>query len=329
MPNPLKSDVHVDKPLTNISIAYLQNATDFVASRVFPAVPVDKQSDKYFTFDRSYFWRDEMKKRALSTESAGGGYDLSTGSYSCDLWALHRDIDDQIRANYDSPLDPDREAVEYLTQQRLIRQDKQFVTDYMTASVWSKDVTGVSTGETAGTSVRQWNDNNSTPIEDIEYYRNYMKQLTGFFPNKLVMGYEVWSKLKNHPDIIDRIKYGQTPGRPAMTTKQAIAELMEVDEIVIAQAVENTGAEGGTASYSYIVGKLALLVYAAPRPGLMTPSGGYIFTWSGLLGAGTMAQRIARYRADLIKSDRLEIETAFDMKCVSADLGVLFSALVA
>lgn len=45
---PTASDVHIDKPLTNISVAYIQNTNEFIADKVFPTVPVDKQTDKYF-----------------------------------------------------------------------------------------------------------------------------------------------------------------------------------------------------------------------------------------------------------------------------------------
>ena len=68
--NPTPGDVHVNVPLTNISIAYLQNASNFIASRVFPNIPVQKQSDRYYTYDRGEFNRDEMKERAAGTESA-------------------------------------------------------------------------------------------------------------------------------------------------------------------------------------------------------------------------------------------------------------------
>jgi len=43
MAQPTNSDVHVDAALTNISVAYVQNAADFVAGRAFPNVPVSKQ----------------------------------------------------------------------------------------------------------------------------------------------------------------------------------------------------------------------------------------------------------------------------------------------
>ena len=42
---PSRGDVHVNRPLTNISIAFLQTQEAFVADRVFPNIPVTKQSD--------------------------------------------------------------------------------------------------------------------------------------------------------------------------------------------------------------------------------------------------------------------------------------------
>jgi hypothetical protein len=74
--NPTAGDVHVNTPLTNISIAYIQDAANFVAARVFPNIPVAKQSDRYYTYDRGEFNRDEMEERAPGTESAGGSYTL-------------------------------------------------------------------------------------------------------------------------------------------------------------------------------------------------------------------------------------------------------------
>ena len=50
MPQPYSGQVHVDRPLTNISVAYLQNDNDYIADKVFPVVPVMKQSDRFFVY---------------------------------------------------------------------------------------------------------------------------------------------------------------------------------------------------------------------------------------------------------------------------------------
>ena len=318
---PTPGDVHVNGPLTNMSVAFIQSAGLFMADQVFPNIPVGNQSDLYWHYDRGYFNRDQMKKRAPGTESAGAGYDVDAdGTYHCDVWGLHKDIPDQVRANATSPLAPDREATEFLTQQALINRETQFVTNFFTTSVWTTDKT-VS---------NQWSDYvNSDPIGDVEDGMEVVGASTGFEPNIFALGRPVWGKLKNHPDIIDRIKYGQTPGSPAMVSMEAVAALLEVDRVVVSKAIYNSAAEGATNVHAYIAGKHALLAYAAPSPGLMTPSAGYTFSWNGYLGAAPQGQRISRFRMEWLKADRAEIEMAYDQAKIAADLGYFFSSVVA
>jgi len=145
----------------------------------------------------------------------------------------------------------------------------------------------------------------------------------------LCMGYEVYSKLRNHPDIVERIKFGQTPGRPAVVNEQTLAAVFDVDRIVVMKAIQNTAKEGLTAVHSFIGGKAALLVYAAPSPGLMTPSGGYTFSWTGYLGASPSGIRMKKFRMESRESDRVEIQQAFDQKLIANDCGSFYTSAVA
>lgn len=327
---PTPSDVHVNTPLTAISVAFLQSQDRFVADRVFPAVPVAKQSDRYYVYDRGSFNRDEMQERAPATESVGSGYRLdNTPTYYCKEWALHKDIPDQLRANADAVINPDRDATEFLTLKALIRREKAWVNSYFKGGVWTYDFDGVASGNAWGSStVLQWNDANSTPIEDIRKAKTTLLQSTGFLPNTLVIGQPVYDALADHPDIVDRIKYGQTAGAPAMATRNALAALFEVDKLLVMSAIENTANEGATASHSFIGNKKAMLCYAAPSPSLMAPSAGYTFLWSGMHGA-MLGQRITQFRMQQLKCDRMEIETCFDFKLVAADLGFFLDSVVA
>ena len=88
-------------------------------------------------------------------------------------------------------------------------------------------------------------------------------------------------------------------------------------------SIENTAAEGQTAAHSFIGGKSALLCNVAPNPGLLTPSAAYTFSWTGYLGAGNEGNRIKRYRWEIIASDIVEIEMAFDTKLVASGTRVL------
>lgn len=324
---PGRGDVHVDRPLTNISIAFLQSQDAFVADRAFPVLPVQKQTDKYFTLPRGAFFRDEMEKRAPGAEAAASGYDVSTDSYSCDVWALAKDLADQIRANYDSPLDADREVTEFLTLKGLIRKERLWSAAFMTTSVWTTDYTGVS-GTPSTNEFKQWNDGaNSNPIEDVRAGKRRVQGRTGFRPNVLVLGRQVYDVLLDHPDIVGRLDRGQTSGA-AVVMRRNLAELFELDEVMVMDAVYNSAVEGAADSIDFIAPKAALLLYRPSAPGLMTPSAGYTFSWVGMPGSG-LGTRIKRIRDEMKESDRVEIQMAFDHKKVSADLGSFFASAIA
>jgi hypothetical protein len=224
MPQPTLGDVHVNRPLTNISVAYSQEAAgvEFVADRAFPGIPVESKSDLYYTYKRADFNRDEMQKRALATESAGTGYGLdSTGTYSCDVWALHKDVDDQIRANSDSPLSPDRDATIFLTNKALIRRENVWAGNYFKSGVWTGEVAGQATSDS--THVVYWDYATASPITDIRHAKTQARLNSGgFVPNIGVFSRPVFDKLVDHPDFIDRTKYGQTAPNPAMATAASL-----------------------------------------------------------------------------------------------------------
>ena len=319
MPQPTSSQVHIDAVLTNISVAYMQSAENFIANRVFPVVPVDKQSNSYFVYTKNDWFRDEAQVRADATESAGSGYNLSTATYGADVYAFHKNVGDQTRANADAPLNPDREAAEFVTSRLLLRQEIQFVSDFFTTGVWATDKTG-------GVDFTQWSDYAaSDPIEDIEAAKEAILSTTGFRGNTLVLGYQVFRKLKNHPDMVERIKYTSS----ATIAADMMARMFEVDRVFVAQAVKATNNEGGTAAYSFTHGKNAALYHVPDAPGLLTPSAGYTFAWTGVGGGLGTTIGTSRIRMEHLKADRIEAEIAFDNKVVASDLGYFWSGAVA
>lgn len=233
-----------------------------------------------------------------------------------------------MRANADAVLNPDREATAFVTHKALIRREKLFTGTYFKTGVWATDITGVGSAPSAGQELR-WSDTNADPIVSVRAAKRKIAESTGYEPNKLVLGRAVYDALLDHPDIIDRLKYGQTAGGVANTSTSDLAALFKVEEILVMNAVENTGVEGQSNAHSFIGGKNAMLVHAATAPGLMTPTGGYTFSWTGLLGAGAEGNRIKSFRMENLGADRVEIDMCFDLKLVASDLGYFWSGIVA
>ncbi len=320
MPNPTPGQVHVDTLLTDLSVAFLQSSTKYVADRVFPRVPVANRSNIYAVYSQADFLRDEVAKRAAGSAPVRVGYGTdNTNKYSADEYAVEHIIDDQVRANANGPYMPEEDAVKFLTQKMLLRREIDWATKFFSTAIWigSSKASGDMVG---GTDFTKWSNAASTPIEDLHKEMQNVESKSGYLPNKLVVNRKVWFNLKNHPDIVDRVKYTSAD---AVST-DIVARLLGLDEILIAAAVKNSAPESLTYSGSYIEGSNALLVYAAPSPGLMQPSGGYTFVWTGLVGSNE-GQVVETYRDDKVISDVIRMRAAWDHKVVSNTLGVLFN----
>lgn len=330
--NPTVSDLHVSAALTDLSVMYSNADMASVHDRVFPIVQVAKEGDKYFVWDRQDFLRTDARPRAPGAEVAVGGPRLSTDTYFAQRQAIGRDISDPERANADPAVaNLDADATRWINEQIRLRNEKDWVADYFTTAIWdgassSTDMTGQANPASTTSNFRQWNDAASTPIEDLRGEMSAVMKKTAKKPNTLVLGTEVMTVLADHPDLLDRIKYTER----GVVTEDLLASLLGLDRVLTAEMTEDTAAEGATASYSFVAGKKALLVYSAPAPGLRIVSGGYTFVWAGMPGApGGMAARIKRYRLERNESDRIEGERWLDFKVVGSSLGAFFTAAVA
>lgn len=321
------NQVHIDRALTNVSVAYMQGAEVFIADKVFPKIPVQKQSDTFFIYRKEDFFRDEAQERATGTESAGGDYNIDQAPpYFCRVYSFHKDVDERERANSDDPLNPDRDSTEFVSQKLLIKREILWASSFFREDIWGTTITG-GTAASTGDNVMQWDNPLSTPVQDIRRLSTRMMENTGYRPNVLVLAPYVYNALLDHQDIIDRIKYTQK----GITSEALLAELFQVDKVVVPYAIQNTEDMGKDGKFKFLVARdSALLCHTPSSPGLKKPAAGYIFTWVGLQGAGAYGNNIVRIPMPWLGMDteRIEGSMAFDMKVVSKDLGTYFKSLV-
>ncbi len=329
------SAVHIDAPLTNLTVAFLQDANGFIADRVFPKVSVSKKTDKYYIYNRADFNRTgQVQARAPRTQAPRVGMTLSQDTYSADVYSLATDYDFFTLANEDAALDIRAAGAQMLTHQLLIDREIKWANTYFAGGVWGTDWDGVASSPSAS-QVIQWSDyTNSTPITDVtRIMRTVQLKSGGFKPNVMVVGKEVRDTLVNHPTILARLNGGATVTNTALVTDAKLAEIFGVEEFMVMETVKNTAAEGLTESNAFIGGKLAGFYYRPRSSGLMIPSAGYTFTWDELEGASGHGIAIKSYRGDYLAIDGvaevLEANLAYDHKVVSADLGAVIDSVIA
>lgn len=316
----IQGTVHVDRYLTNFSVTYMQSKASFIAGRASSLMRVNNQSDKFVVYDRGYFWRDEMRPRALGGRPEQVGYKVGEGTYSAVEWAAEHVVDDRQRANTDAPINLDQNATKLLSDKAMIRADRIWATNFFTTGIWTTLRTGV--GSTPGANqFLKFNDANSDPILVIDECKDTMHQITGFMPNVLVLGARVRRELRSHPDIADRIKFVGI----GLADEAKLQELFDIPTVVCARSIYNSADEGATDSFSYIVdSQSAWLGYIEPNPGLDSPTAIGNFAWQGLIPGQTndFGGVITRGREPRAYSDWFHNRMAFDLKVVAADLGV-------
>jgi len=326
MPLLTPSNVHIDAPLSNLTLAYVQEQTNFVADKVFPVVGVQRQSDKYYIYDRAGMNRSgDVKKLAPRTEVNRIGLALSNDSYFAEVYGIGMDFDEQTLANEDAVLEIRAAGAQTLVNRVLIEREEQFASSFFAAGIWGTDATPSNL----------WSDyTNSTPITDVTTARRTMQLKSGGFkPNTLVIGKEVRDILINHPDVLARLNGGATVSNTALITDAKLAEIFEVENFYVMEAVKNGAAEGLAEANAFIGGKNALLVHTPRASGLMTPAAGLTFAWNNIPSVNNLGVTVESFSDDALKrqqvAEHIQVKMAYDMKVVGADLGYFFEDVVA
>ena len=122
----------------------------------------------------------------------------------------------------------------------------------------------------------KWNAaSGSTPISDIDTGIEAIRSKTGVRPNVAVFGPAAWNTIKRHDDIVGLLKYNNNfPGR---VTRQAFAEVFELDQVVVGEAI--TANTAGT--FSNLWADHMLLAYIDPNAGIYEPKFGHTLTKAG------------------------------------------------
>lgn len=324
MSRPTQNQIHVNRPLTMMSVAYMQDQANFIANQAAPIIPVEHKSDDYYVFEKEDFFRDEAEERAPGTEAVGGEHKLGIDTYRCKPYSFREDVTDQDRANQDEGIDLDQEAVEIVSHKLLIRREKAWMGKFFVPGVWGNELAGVA-GVPGNGQFRRWDDYvNSDPRVQLKFGIKTILQKTGRRPNTFILGYSVKDALIDHPTFIERTKYTS----PDSVTPAMIAAYFDIERVLITQAIENRAVKGAAADMEFIGGNHALLAYVAPKPGLRTPSAMYTFTWKYAPVAPKEGVRIKKFRMEQIESDRVEGTQNWDDKVVAADMGFMFTNAV-
>lgn len=278
--------------LTNMSMAFFANASDYVATSIFPICPVDFSTGFYYVFNKGDLARDNVQRKPKFGKVTPAQMGHTDQTYKCEVDQIIVGID-QIgavnyqRSNVPASIDPKRAKNRFVVDQQLLHLDIMFAENFFKTGVWENEFEGVASGGAVGGSqFIKFSDANSDPIKFFDARKRQIKLDGRRMPNKLTLGYDTFNALKEHPDLLERVKYTGGTANPAKVNERVLAELFGVDEVKVLDATYNAAEEGQADDMQFICEPDgALLSYTTPSPRIDEPSAGYIFTWD-MLGNG-------------------------------------------
>lgn len=274
----------VDPVLTNVAIAYEND--EYVADRLFPTIPVDKQSGQHYVYDQGRFRTSKnYGVRAPGANAEEVRHNITTGSsYFCEDHAKKELVLDEDVANArNTGRDPFADATENVRERLIVDREVELTTVLTTAASYASSNKATLTG------TAQWDDYaSSNPIGNIRTGKAAIHSAIFKEANLLVLSRDSYDIIVDHPDFLERIKYSQA----GVTTEEIIARIVGVDEVIVAKAGKNTAAEGQTDSMSYIWGNFALLAYVDPNPRPKYITLGLNYQWTGPSGNMMVTERL-------------------------------------
>jgi len=299
--------VHLDTMLTQISVGY-ENPAAYVASMLFPTVRVAKQSDKYFVMTREVWGRETNDLRAPGSEANElPAMTLSRDTYFIEEHALEGVVADEELENADSPLTPAQDTTEQVTNTILLNRELIQMRLATTVANYATNYSATLVG------TAQWSDyTNSNPITDVRTAMKKIHDTLFMDPNTVIMGYNVYWQLQEHPDLLARLTYQV----PQIASDAQIASVLGIPNFVVAGGGSLTNVYGQAETFGYTWGRDVVFAWVPPNPGRKVPAFGYEFV---LPYGGGNVQPVERWREEKRKSDVVRVSRRYDTKLIAVD----------
>ena len=289
----LQSSASLNPVLAQLLTNYLVPDSAFVGTRIAPYFFTSEQAASYYVFDKENLASSPLLiDRAPSTEYPREQLKLSQDLYGCTNRGVEIPVDDEERRKYASAFSADDAAMRRIRNIIKVNHERR---------IYNK-VTGGTFTSTSPTN--KWDDHTvdvnsvptSLPVEDIDIARNAIYTACGMEPNLLILPRSVFYALKEHPEILNKIKYSQK----GIITVDLLSEVFNIP-IAIAGGLDNSAADGQAVVTAGIWSDTVWLGVVGAANDLQSPTAIRTFVWTGMTGPD--GATVESYRDDRIQSD--------------------------
>lgn len=292
----------------------------FIAQRVLPVFDVPHQAGNFGIIPIEQLLQTRDTNRAQSGGYSRGAWKFETSTYATSEHGAEEPVDDREAAMYRNYFDAELIASKRAYDAVLRNQEIRTADLVFNATTWS--------GASLTTAItHEWDDaTNAVPITDVEAAVRKVYDNSGVWPNALVINRKVFRNLRDCTQVINRIASSGagSPTKATDITVQMLAQVFDLQHIIVAGSSKNTAAVGLAASLSQIWSdEYAMVCRVAETNDMREPCIGRIFHWGE--DGSQIGGQVETYRDETVRADVVRVRHDVQEKVLYPQMGHLLS----
>lgn len=292
----------------------------YVSTRVAPVVEVNLQADSPGKVPlESLLFQADTKRNDRGNYNRGS-YKFETFSYATEENGWEEVVDEREKNRYRYLIDAEAIAAARAMDVVLRNQEQRVANLIYNTSTW--------TGASLTTAItNEWDDaTNAVPVTDVEAAVKKVYEGSGLWANALVINRQVFRNLRNCAQIIDRIESSGagSAAKASDITEQMLAQVFDLDYVIVAGSSRNSAAEGQAATPAQIwSGEYAMVCRVAVTNDMREPCVARTFHWSD--DGSSIGGTVEEYEEPGVRGKVIRVRHDTDEVVMYAQAGHLLS----
>lgn len=294
----------------------------YIAGQVLPVVEVDAQAGNFGKIPLEQLLSTRDTKRAAGSGYARSGFKFEDASYATQEHGAEEPVDDREAKMYREYFDAESFANMRAFDAVLRNAEIRAAAKVFNTSTW----TGASL--TTAASIPWSTKATATPIDDVESAVLKVWENSGLWANALVISKLLFRKLRQCEQVLDRIAAnGAGSGIKARDVNLAmLAEVFDLDHIIVAGTPKNGAKEGQSASIASIWDKaMGMVCRVAESQDMKEPCIGRTFHWGE--DGSSIGGMVESYREEQSRSEIIRVRHDVAEVILYPQAGHLLTAL--
>ncbi|MBX3435545.1 MAG: hypothetical protein KF847_19685 [Pirellulales bacterium] len=292
----------------------------FVHTRIFPVFEAASQSGVFGRIPLAQLLQQRQTERAPGAGYSRGNWNFTPVTYACVEHGAEEPVDDRQSKMYREYFDAELVAAMRARDAVLRNMEADVIAKVTDTGVWAGAAltTGVSNAWSSPSS--------ATPVTDVSAAAEKVYENSGLIANAVIMSHKKFSQLRNCNQVLDRIKYsGRDDPKRKGISAQMIADLFDVEEVIIAGSQRNSAKEGQAAVLAAIWPDARVMVCRVARriQDIQEPCIGRTLHWGE--DGSEIGAMIESYRDETVRGDVIRARMDADNKRLYVEAGHLLT----